>query len=224
MPRMKTLLYQRQSRTEPISFDEGRIKGWGLAVKNLCDCFLALFFLCLVSPLMLIIALVVKLSSRGPALFKQKRNGLNGKVIEIYKFRSMYVRKTQQEGSLSEEIEKTQITPFGWFLRRTSLDELPQLFNVLEGKLSLVGPRPHSVYQTMAYRKSIAEYMVRHRVKPGITGWAQVHGHRGRRDLEAVQERVEYDKYYLNHWSLGFDLLILLKTPFAVWRQAFTTI
>ena len=163
-------------------------------------------------PLLVFIAIGVKLSSQGPVIFKQRRNGLDGEEILIYKFRSMF---SEDNGSLVPQARKEdpRITPFGAFLRRSSLDELPQFINVLQGRMSIVGPRPHAVAHNEQYRQLIKAYMVRHKVKPGITGWAQIHGLRGETDtVEKMQTRVEYDLEYLRNWSLGLDLQIIART------------
>ncbi|HEY9847420.1 MAG TPA: exopolysaccharide biosynthesis polyprenyl glycosylphosphotransferase, partial [Candidatus Caenarcaniphilales bacterium] len=163
-------------------------------------------------PLMILIALGVKVSSPGPILFKQRRYGLNGQEILVYKFRSMTVME-DGETVLQAKRNDFRITKFGAFLRRTSLDELPQFINVLQGRMSIVGPRPHAVAHNEQYRKLISGYMLRHKVKPGITGCAQVHGFRGETDtLDKMQKRVEYDLQYLKNWSLGLDLQIIFKT------------
>jgi len=166
----------------------------------------------LTAPLLLAIAIGVKLSSLGPVIFKQRRNGLDGEEIVIYKFRSM---RAQDDGAVVPQASKAdpRITPFGAFLRRSSLDELPQFINVLQGRMSIVGPRPHAVAHNEQFRRLIKTYMVRHKVKPGITGWAQIHGHRGETDTVAkMQARVEYDLEYLRNWSLGLDLQIIART------------
>ena len=181
-------------------------------VKRISDVILAMMILLLVSPVMAAVAIGVKLSSPGPAIFRQSRNGLDGEEIVVYKFRSM---TTQDNGSVVAQAKKgdARITPFGAFIRRTSLDELPQFFNVLQGRMSIVGPRPHAVAHNEMYRQLIKAYMVRHKVKPGITGWAQVHGHRGETDkIEKMQARVEFDLEYLRNWSLRLDLQIIART------------
>jgi len=184
-------------------------------VKALEDRLLALLILLLISPLMLLIALGVKLTSPGPVLFKQKRLGWDGQPFKVYKFRSMVVH--QEEGGQLTQASKgdARATPFGAFLRRTSLDELPQFFNVLRGTMSIVGPRPHAIEHNEQYKDLVDDYMLRHKVKPGITGWAQVNGWRGETDtLEKMRKRVEYDLYYIENWSLWFDLRIILLTVF----------
>jgi putative colanic acid biosysnthesis UDP-glucose lipid carrier transferase len=173
---------------------------------------LASVILVLIAPLMLAIAIGVKLSSPGPAIFKQRRNGLDGGEIAVYKFRSM---RTLDDGAVVPQATKDdpRITPFGAVLRRTSLDELPQFINVLQGSMSIVGPRPHAVAHNELYRELIKAYMVRHKVKPGITGWAQVNGLRGETDtVEKMKARVEYDLEYLRNWTLGLDLQIMVRT------------
>jgi putative colanic acid biosynthesis UDP-glucose lipid carrier transferase len=183
----------------------------GLA-KRLSDIVLASLILLLISPLMIAIAIGVKLSSPGPVIFRQRRNGLDGNEIVIYKFRSMIA---QDNGDVVRQARKhdPRITRFGRMLRRASLDELPQFINVLQGRMSIVGPRPHAVAHNEEYRQVIRAYMVRHKVKPGITGWAQVNGHRGETDtLEKMRARVEYDLEYLRNWSIGLDLQIIVRT------------
>jgi len=162
--------------------------------------------------LLLAVAIGVKMSSPGPVIFRQKRNGLDGEEIIVYKFRSM---RTQDNGAVVKQATKgdPRITPFGAFIRKTSLDELPQFVNVLQGRMSIVGPRPHAVAHNEEYRRLIKAYMVRHKVKPGITGWAQVNGYRGETDtIEKMQARVEFDLEYLRNWSLGLDLQIIIRT------------
>ncbi len=187
-------------------------------VKRLEDIVLSVLILLLISPLLLAIAVCVKLSSPGPVIFRQRRYGLDGQDIVVYKFRSMRV---MEDGSLVPQARKDdpRVTPLGAFLRRTSLDELPQFLNVLQGRMSIVGPRPHAVAHNETYRKLIKGYMVRHKVKPGITGLAQVSGARGETDtLEKMRERIEYDLAYLRNWSLRLDLGIIARTAFMMLR------
>ena len=168
--------------------------------------------LALISPLLLAIAIGVKRSSPGPVLFKQRRYGLDGRKIVVYKFRSMTVA---EDGDVVRQATRndSRITRFGAFLRRTSLDELPQFINVLQGRMSVVGPRPHAVAHNEMYRKLIRGYMIRHKVRPGITGLAQVNGLRGETDtVEKMKARIEYDLAYLRNWSVLLDLQIVLKT------------
>jgi len=181
-------------------------------VKRISDVVLSAVILVLISPILLAVAIGVKLSSPGPIIFKQRRNGLAGEEIMVYKFRSM---RAQDNGAVIKQATKddARITRFGGFLRRTSLDELPQFINVLQGRMSIVGPRPHAVAHNEEYRKLIKAYMVRHKVKPGITGWAQVNGLRGETDtIDKMKARVEYDLEYLRNWSLGLDLQIIVRT------------
>jgi Undecaprenyl-phosphate glucose phosphotransferase len=193
-------------------------------VKRIEDVVLALFCLLVTLPLMLIIALSIKLDSRGPVLFTQKRLGANNLPFDLLKFRSMYVEQTDPLGQQLTRAKDPRITRLGRFLRMTSLDELPQLINVLKGEMSLVGPRPHPLAASAAgisYSRAISEYPIRHRVKPGITGWAQVNGWRGETTtIEQIRRRVEHDLYYVENWSLTFDLVILGRTVFAVLSRA----
>jgi len=188
------------------------LQGTGGFVKRVEDIILATIILCLIAIPMLIIATGVKLTSSGPVIFKQRRYGYGGKEVEVWKFRSMSVC---ENGDTVKQATKNdaRITPFGAFLRKTSLDELPQFFNVLQGHMSIVGPRPHAVAHNEQYRKDIHGYMLRHLVKPGITGWAQINGWRGETDtLEKMQRRVEYDLDYIRNWSLNLDLKIIAAT------------
>ena len=195
-----------------VGICETPFTGTNELVKRLSDIVLGLLILILISPVLLVVAIGVKLSSPGPVIFKQRRNGLDGDEIVVYKFRSMVAL---DNGSVVPQATKhdARVTPFGAFIRRTSLDELPQFINVLQGRMSIVGPRPHAVAHNEQFRQLIKAYMVRHKVKPGITGWAQVNGHRGETDtIEKMQARVEYDLEYLRNWSLGLDLQIIIRT------------
>jgi putative colanic acid biosynthesis UDP-glucose lipid carrier transferase len=195
-----------------VGICETPFTGTNSLVKRTSDLLLASLILLLISPLLLAIAIGVKLSSPGPVIFKQRRNGLDGGEITVYKFRSM---TTQDNGAVVRQAQRDdpRTTRFGAFLRRSSLDELPQFFNVLQGAMSIVGPRPHAVAHNEEYRQIIKAYMVRHKVKPGITGWAQVNGHRGETDtIEKMRARVEFDLEYLRNWSLGLDLQIITRT------------
>lgn len=195
-----------------VGICETPFTGTNQLIKWLSDIILSTLILILISPLLVAIAIGVKLSSPGPIIFKQRRNGLDGGEITVYKFRSM---RALDDGSVVRQATKDdpRITRFGAFIRRTSMDELPQFINVLQGRMSIVGPRPHAVAHNEEYRKLIKAYMVRHKVKPGITGWAQVNGLRGETDtVEKMKARVEYDLEYLRNWSLGLDLQIILRT------------
>ena len=184
-------------------------------VKLIEDQVLGFLILLLLSPLMLGIAAAVKLSSPGPVLFKQRRHGFGGGDIEVYKFRTMVDRPNADGEAVQAQANDPRVTRLGAFLRRTSLDELPQLINVLQGEMSLVGPRPHPVWLNEQHMHQIDAYAQRHKVKPGITGWAQVNGYRGETDtLEKMQKRVEFDLYYIENWSVWFDLRILVMTAF----------
>ncbi len=188
-------------------------------IKRLSDIVLSLLILVLISPLLLLIAFAVKLTSPGPILFRQRRYGLDGEEITVYKFRSMTVCEDGAEIRQAQRNDQ-RVTPLGAILRRTSLDELPQFINVLQGRMSIVGPRPHAVAHNEMYRKLIKGYMIRHKVKPGITGWAQVNGLRGETDtLEKMKARVDHDLDYLRNWSLHLDIYIILKTILVVFRQ-----
>jgi len=195
-----------------IAIRESPFMGLNSTVKRATDILLSSIILVLLSPLLLVIALAVKLSSPGPVIFKQRRYGLYGDDIIVYKFRSMTV---MENGSTVTQASKNdqRLTRIGGFLRRTSLDELPQFINVLQGRMSIVGPRPHAVAHNEQYRKLIKGYMLRHKVKPGITGWAQVNGLRGETaTLDKMEARIQYDLDYLRNWSLWLDLWIVLKT------------
>lgn len=184
-------------------------------VKAILDRSLALTAIIGLSPLLLSIALLIKLSSPGPVLFKQKRHGWNGTVFKMWKFRSMRLHDDTEVKQATRH--DPRITPIGRFIRRTSIDELPQLFNVLQGKMSLVGPRPHAIAHNNYYSGKIRAYMARHRIKPGITGWAQINGCRGETEtLDKMQKRVELDLAYINTWSIWLDMKIIIKTPFTL--------
>jgi putative colanic acid biosynthesis UDP-glucose lipid carrier transferase len=193
------------------------VNGW---LKRIEDLVLASLILILVSPLLLLIALGVKLSSAGPIIFKQRRYGLDGHEITVYKFRTMKVCEDGPE-ICQATTDDQRVTPFGRFLRRTSLDELPQFFNVVKGSMSIVGPRPHAVAHNEYYRRLIPGYMLRHKVRPGLTGWAQINGWRGETEtLEKMEKRVEFDLDYLRRWSLWFDLKIILLTVFRGFKDS----
>ncbi len=181
-------------------------------VKRLSDLLIASVALLLLAPVMLAVAAGVKLSSPGPVIFRQRRYGVDGREITVFKFRSMTVT---DDGPVVVQTQRgdARVTPFGSFIRKTSLDELPQLVNVLQGCMSMVGPRPHAVAHNELYRGLIKGYMMRHKVKPGITGWAQVHGLRGETtSVDMMRQRIEFDLDYLRRWSLSLDLLILWRT------------
>jgi putative colanic acid biosynthesis UDP-glucose lipid carrier transferase len=195
-----------------IGICETPFTGLHSVVKRASDIVLASLIQIMLLPVMACIAVGVKMSSPGPVIFAQRRYGLNGEEIVVYKFRSMGVC---DDGAVVEQAKRNdvRITPFGGFLRRTSLDELPQFFNVIQGRMSIVGPRPHAVAHNEMYRKLIKGYMLRHKVKPGITGWAQVNGLRGETEtLDKMRARIEFDLEYLRNWSLALDLWIIFRT------------
>ena len=196
------------------------LSDWGQVLKWVEDKTIAALALALLSPVMLIIAAAIKLDSKGPVFFKQRRFGFNNELIQVYKFRSMYTDMSDANASRLVTRGDPRVTRVGRFIRKTSLDELPQFINVLKGELSLVGPRPHATHakaQDRLYDEAVDGYFARHRVKPGITGWAQINGWRGETDtLEKIQRRVEHDLYYIENWSVFFDLYILMRTPIAL--------
>jgi Undecaprenyl-phosphate glucose phosphotransferase len=197
------------------------IADWNFVLKGLFDRVVGALMLIALSPVMALVALAVKLDSKGPVFFRQKRYGFNNELIEVYKFRSMYTDMTDATAAKLVTKDDPRVTRVGRFIRKTSLDELPQLINVVfSGNLSLVGPRPHAVHakaQNQLYDEVVDGYFARHRVKPGITGWAQVNGWRGETDTpEKIQRRVEHDLYYIENWSVFFDVYILAKTPISL--------
>ncbi len=202
-----------------VAMCETPFSGVNRFLKRMSDIVIASLILLLVSPLMVLVAIGVKWSSPGPVIFKQKRYGLDGKEIIVYKFRSMTVTEDGAE-VLQATKHDQRVTAFGQLLRQTSLDELPQFINVLQGSMSVVGPRPHAVKHNEIYRKVIKGYMVRHKVKPGITGWAQVNGFRGETStLDSMKQRIDYDLEYLKRWSLGLDLRIIGTTILRIFKD-----
>ncbi len=199
------------------------IDGWSYVFKSIEDRVLGVLALVLALPVFLIVALLIKLDSKGPVFFRQKRYGFNNQLIEVLKFRSMHVDVQDGHAETLVTRDDSRVTRLGRILRRTSLDELPQILNVLKGEMSMVGPRPHATKAKAAgryYHDVVSEYAHRHKVKPGITGWAQIQGWRGETDTEEkIIKRVEHDLYYIDNWSLGFDLYILAKTFLAVFRS-----
>jgi len=198
-----------------LDLNKSPMVGVNRIVKAIEDRILAFIILLLISPLMLLIAVAIKMTSKGPVFFKQIRHGWDGKPIKIYKFRSMNLH-TEKEGEITQATKNDpRLTRIGAFLRKTSLDELPQFFNVLQGRMSIVGPRPHAIQHNNEFKDQIYLYMQRHKVKPGITGWAQINGWRGETDtLYKMEKRVEHDLYYIENWSLLFDLKIIAATIF----------
>jgi putative colanic acid biosynthesis UDP-glucose lipid carrier transferase len=189
-----------------------------LALKRVVDVLFAAFGLVVLFPLMTLTALMIKLDSPGPVLFRQRRRGFNGEQFQILKFRTMRVLEDGDKVVQATRLDD-RVTPLGYWLRRTSIDELPQLWNVLTGSMSLVGPRPHAISHDNEFDKMVRHYAVRHHVKPGLTGWAQVHGCRGPTPTPAdVQRRVQFDLWYIDNWSLRIDCLIILRTAMEVLR------
>jgi Undecaprenyl-phosphate glucose phosphotransferase len=199
---------------------ERPLQGWSALFKNTLDRIIAILALIIFAPVMACVALAVKWESKGPVIFKQKRYGFNNELIEIFKFRSMYTDRSDAAAANLVTKDDPRVTKTGRFIRKSSLDELPQLFNVLLGQLSLVGPRPHALQAKAAgtlYDEVVDGYFARHRVKPGITGWAQINGWRGETDTrEKLEQRVKHDLEYIDKWSLFFDLYILAKTPISL--------
>jgi len=222
VPDIDSLVLLNHSVTEldglpVISLNESPLTRYPLAalMKSVLDRTLSLFGLVALSPLLLLIGVAIKLTSKGPVIFKQKRHGWNGQVIEVWKFRSMRVHEDLKVAQATRD--DPRITAIGRFIRRSSLDELPQLINVLQGRMSLVGPRPHAVAHNDYYSDKIMAYMARHRIKPGITGLAQVSGYRGETEtIDKMEKRVEFDLNYINNWSLWLDIKILFKTPLSL--------
>jgi Undecaprenyl-phosphate glucose phosphotransferase len=197
------------------------IADWDIVLKWLFDKLVGTLALVALAPVMLATAIAIKLDSKGPVLFRQKRYGFNNETVEVLKFRSLYHEMSDFSAAKQVTKDDPRVTRVGRFIRKTSLDELPQLFNVVfKSNLSLVGPRPHAIHATTsnrAYEQVVDGYFARHKVKPGITGWAQVNGWRGETDTDdKIQRRVEHDLYYIENWSVLFDLYILLKTPFSL--------
>ncbi len=203
-----------------IALSETPLLGAHKWLKAIEDKLLAALLVAILGPVMLFVALLIKWDSPGPVLFKQRRRGWNGKVIEVWKFRTMYAEDTPDVRVKQATRDDPRVTRPGRFLRRTSLDELPQLFNVLQGTMSLVGPRPHAIEHDRYYSQRIGWYVTRHRIKPGMTGLAQVSGFRGETEtIEKMAKRVELDLEYINNWSVGLDLWILTRTVFTLWGK-----
>ena len=213
LPRVPSRGFRLLAGLPVLNLHERPLSGWGIVLKTIEDRVLAAFILSVISPLLLFIALGILLSSGRPILFRQVRYGFNNNEFTVYKFRTMRVGEENDPAVPQARRNDPRVTAFGAFLRRTSLDELPQLWNVLKGDMSLVGPRPHAVAHNVQYAEIIDDYLGRHRLKPGITGWAQVNGLRGEVDTpEKMRLRVEHDLYYIDNWSLLFDMRILLLT------------
>lgn len=212
------LMFSRVAQVGQMStisaFESPHLGSYG-AIKRMIDVVFSLLILAVIAIPMLLIALAIKLTSAGPVIFKQLRYGLDGKPIEVWKFRSMSVMENGDKVTQATKNDP-RVTPLGAFLRRTSLDELPQFFNVLKGDMSIVGPRPHAVAHNEEYRQKINFYMLRHKVKPGITGWAQINGYRGETEtLDKMQKRIDHDLEYIRNWSPLFDIKIIALT---IWK------
>ncbi len=219
--RFRPRAYSYLGKVPTLDVFEAPITDWDLVMKWLFDHVVGAIVLLLAAPVMALVALAVKLDSPGPVLFRQKRFGFNNERIDVFKFRSLYHDQADPLASKVVTKNDSRVTRVGRFIRKSSLDELPQLFNVVfKSNLSLVGPRPHAVQgklQSQLFDEAVDGYFARHRVKPGITGWAQINGWRGEIDnAEKIQKRVEFDLYYIENWSVLFDLYILLKTPLAL--------
>lgn len=221
--RLSPRLYSHVGSVAMIDLYDRPIADWGYVLKWLFDKSIGLAALALLAPIMLAVALAIKLDSRGPVLFRQRRYGFNNELIEVFKFRSMYVDMCDADATRLVTKGDPRVTRVGRFIRKTSLDELPQLFNVLQGNLSLVGPRPHAISakaRNRLYNEVVARYSARYKVKPGITGWAQICGWRGETDTEEkIEQRVAHDLYYIDNWSILFDLYILVMTPLALLKS-----
>ena len=200
------------------------ISDWNLVFKWIFDKLVALTALILLSPVMIATAIAIKLDSKGPVFFKQKRHGFNNELIEIYKFRSMRTDMLDATASKLVTKDDPRVTRVGKFIRKTSIDELPQFFNVLRGELSVVGPRPHALAakaDNILYYEAVEGYFARHKVKPGITGWAQIHGWRGETDtVDKIMQRVQHDLYYIEKWSILLDIYIVFMTPFSLFSKS----
>ena len=216
-----TLRFQSPASNEPIapSFARDRpiaLSEYDAILKRTLDLAAGLMALLVFTPLLIVVAVLIRLDSKGSALYRQSRTGINGRVFEVYKFRTMYINSATQ--FVQAEKDDPRITRIGGLLRRTSLDELPQLLNVIEGTMSLVGPRPHPLGLDAQFRQQLPFYDSRYMVKPGITGLAQVKGYRGEtRETEAMANRIKYDRIYISRWSIVLDIKLLMITAFKGW-------
>jgi Undecaprenyl-phosphate glucose phosphotransferase len=199
-----------------VSLQGAPLYGWDRVFKRIFDLVIGSFILILMAPVMFLIGLLIKLTSEGPIFYRQERVGMNGRPFHILKFRTMRADAEKETGPIWARESDPRRTKVGAFLRKYSLDELPQFFNVLKGEMSLVGPRPERPNFVEEFREKIPSYMLRHKIKTGMTGWAQVNGFRGNTSLE---KRIEHDLYYIQHWSVGFDLRILFMT---LWKGFFS--
>ncbi len=215
--RFRPRAYSYVGQVPMLDIFDKPINNWDSVAKRAFDIVFSLLGIIALSPIMLATAIAIKLDSKGPVIFRQKRHGFNNEIIDVYKFRSMYTDKCDPTARNAVTKGDPRVTRVGRFIRKTSIDELPQFFNALKGELSLVGPRPHAVYaqtQDRLYAEVVDGYFARHRVKPGVTGWAQINGWRGEIDHDdKIRMRTEFDLYYIENWSLWFDLKILFMTP-----------
>ncbi|HZG26980.1 MAG TPA: undecaprenyl-phosphate glucose phosphotransferase [Ensifer sp.] len=215
--RFRPRAYSRIGKVSMLDVFDKPIADWDSVAKRAFDIFFSVVAIALLWPIMLGAALVVKFTSKGPIIFKQRRHGFNNEIVEVYKFRSMYTEMSDPTAQRAVTKNDPRVTPVGRFIRKTSIDELPQFFNVLQGRLSLVGPRPHAILaqtQNRVYAEVVESYFARHRVKPGVTGWAQINGWRGEIDNdEKIRGRIAADLYYIENWSLWLDFKILVLTP-----------
>jgi Undecaprenyl-phosphate glucose phosphotransferase len=222
--RFRPRAYSYIGHVPVLDISDKPIADWNMVMKAMFDRVAGLLILVALAPVMAATAIAIKLDSQGPIFFRQRRLGFNNKVIEVLKFRSLYHEYADPNGRLLVTKGDLRVTPVGRFIRKTSIDELPQLLNVLRGDLSLVGPRPHAIEAPTAnklWEEVVGGYFARHRVKPGLTGWAQINGWRGEINApEKLQRRVEHDLYYIENWSLLFDIFILLRTPLALTKFA----
>ena len=215
--------YTYIGRLPLLSLFDRPLEGWSLFLKSVFDRVVAGAAIAVAAPVMVVVATAIRLESKGPVIFKQKRYGFNNELIEVFKFRSMYINRCDANATKLVTRDDPRVTRVGRIIRKTSLDELPQLFNVLTGQLSLVGPRPHATQAKAAdalYEQVVDGYFARHKVRPGITGWAQINGWRGETDTRVkIEQRVKYDLDYIDRWSLAFDVMILARTPFALFKS-----
>jgi Undecaprenyl-phosphate glucose phosphotransferase len=218
--RLSSSAYTYIGRVPMLALMDRPLTDWDRVVKNLEDRVLGTLLFLLAAPVMALVAIAIRLDSKGPILFKQRRFGFNNELVEVWKFRSMRTDMTDANAAKLVTKDDPRVTRVGRFIRKTSLDELPQLLNVIKGEMSLVGPRPHATEAKAAsdlYQTVVDGYFARHRMKPGVTGWAQINGWRGETDThEKIQRRVEADLYYIDNWSLLFDLYIIAMTPFVL--------
>jgi Undecaprenyl-phosphate glucose phosphotransferase len=218
--RLSSAAYTYIGRVPMLALMDRPLTDWDRVIKNIEDRVIGTLLFLLAAPVMALVALAIRIDSKGPILFRQRRFGFNNELIEVYKFRSMYAEQSDASARKLVTRDDPRVTPVGRFIRRTSLDELPQLLNVIKGEMSLVGPRPHATEAKAdadLYQTVVDGYFARHRMKPGVTGWAQINGWRGETDThEKILRRVEADLHYIDNWSLPFDLYIIAATPFAL--------